>query len=133
MSLQGSKERQSLVPVTVKQLLNADNSDDVLKVDGAELFTIKIVVTIDSMEEHATNHTYQVSDSTGAIECKKWIEKDNNNRTEKQAQCRPNTLVRICGCLREYEGRRHVLVYDMTPITDWNEMTHHFLGMLVFF
>ena len=114
--------------MTIKQLLEADNADDVFRVSGAELFTIKIVGLIDSMETHATNHTFQISDSTGVIECKKWVEKDNNAETKKQSQCRPNALVRVCGCLREYEGRRHVLVYDMTAISDWNEMTHHFLG-----
>jgi replication factor A2 len=126
----GAKERQSLIPVTIKQLMSAENSDDVFKVDGAELFTIKIVGLIDSTEEHATNHTFQISDSSGAIECKKWIERDGK-KSEKQDQCVPNTLVRVCGCLREYEGRRHVLVYDMTPITDWNEMTHHFLESIM--
>lgn len=123
----GAKERQSLLPVTIKQLQDADNSEDIFKVDGAELFTVKIVATIYNVEEHATNHTFQVSDGTGSIECKKWIEKDGSSRSEKQSQCKDNTLVRICGCLREYEGKRHVLVYDMTPISDWNEMTHHFL------
>ena len=37
--------------------------------------------------------------------------------------------VRVEGQLRDYEGKKHVLVYDIKKVTDWNEMTHHFLGM----
>jgi replication factor A2 len=123
----GSRERQSLIPVTVKQILTCENVDDVFRLDGAELFTVKIIGTVDSVAEHATNHTYQISDSTGSIECKLWIDKDSGGSVATGA----NTLVRICGSLREYEGRRHVLVYDMSRVEDWNELTHHMLGDLL--
>ena len=122
--IQGSRERQSLIPVTAKQILTCENVDDVFRLDGAELFTVKIIGTVDSVAEHATNHTYQISDSTGSIECKLWIDKDSGGSVATSA----NTLVRICGSLREYEGRRHVLVYDMSRVDDWNELTHHMLG-----
>ena len=36
--------------------------------------------------------------------------------------------VRIEGQLRDYEGKKHVLVYAIKKVEDWNEMTHHFLG-----
>ena len=91
---------------------------------------MKIVGIIESAEIQATNKTFQISDTTGVMECKKWIEKDSKE-DKKSEHCIANTLVRVSGVLREYEGRRHVLVYDMTPITDWNEMTHHFLGSYI--
>lgn len=122
----GSRERQSLIPVTAKQILTCENVDDVFRLDGAELFTVKIIGTVDSVAEHATNHTYQISDSTGSIECKLWIDKDSGGSVAMSA----NTLVRICGSLREYEGRRHVLVYDMSRVDDWNELTHHMLEVV---
>ncbi|RYH17109.1 hypothetical protein EON65_29050 [archaeon] len=39
--------------------------------------------------------------------------------------------VKVVGNLREYEGKTHVLVYDVTPITDWNELTHHILETIL--
>jgi replication factor A2 len=65
-----------LIPLTIKQLLTASHDDDVFKVDGADLFTVKLIGTIDGLEEHSTNFTFKLSDGTGVIECKQWIEKD---------------------------------------------------------
>jgi replication factor A2 len=110
--------------VTIKQIATCDNVDDTFRIDGAELHMVKVVGTVLSLTEHATNFTYQVADSTGIIECKLWIDKE----TGAAARFEPNTLVKICGNLREYEGRKHVLVYDIKAVEDWNELTHHFLG-----
>ncbi len=100
--------------------------DDTFRLDNSELFTIRIVGHIEDIAEHATNHTYQISDGTGLIECKLWVEKN----TERASRNRLHDLVRVTGTLREYEGRRHILVYDIARVNDWNEMTHHFLGLL---
>jgi hypothetical protein len=37
--------------------------------------------------------------------------------------------VRVEGSLRDYEGRKHLFVYAISKIDNWNEMTHHFLGL----
>jgi replication factor A2 len=103
--------------------------DDTFRIDGAELHMVKLLGTVLSLTEHATNFTYQVADSTGIIECKLWIDKE----TGAAARFEPNTLVKICGNLREYEGRKHVLVYDIKAVEDWNEVTHHFLGEMAAF
>jgi hypothetical protein len=44
---------------------------------------------------------------------------------------RDNSLVRVVGNLREYDSRVHVLVYDVVPIDDWNELTHHLLEVIL--
>ena len=43
---------------------------------------------------------------------------------------RENSFVKVVGQLREYEGRKHVLIYDITPIVDWNELSHHLLQII---
>lgn len=40
---------------------------------------------------------------------------------------RVNMHVKVFGSLREYEGKRHVLIYKIAPLTDFNELTHHML------
>lgn len=35
--------------------------------------------------------------------------------------------VKVFGSMRQYENKRHVLIYKITPLTDFNEMTHHML------
>jgi hypothetical protein len=27
--------------------------------------------------------------------------------------------------LREYDGNKSIIVYEMSPVQDWNELTHH--------
>lgn len=44
---------------------------------------------------------------------------------------REGLLVRVVGNLRDYEGKVHVLVFDITPISDWNELSYHILDTVL--
>ncbi len=44
--------------------------------------------------------------------------------------CRENSCVRIYGNLRDYEGKRHILIYSINLLEDWNELTHHLLDVV---
>jgi len=35
--------------------------------------------------------------------------------------------VKVFGSMRQYEGKRHVLIYKIVPLVDSNELTHHLL------
>ena len=52
-----------------------------------EVFSIRIVGTIQSMETHATNMLYRITDGTGIMECKSFLEKDGIG-SAKFADCR---------------------------------------------
>jgi replication factor A2 len=124
-----SRDKQSLLPVTVKQLLSAMSSEDGYKVDDVALTTLKLVGTLVAPQEHSTNLNFKLNDGSGTIECKQWIEKDAG-AFSKLRSLREGLLVRVVGNLREYEGRTHVLVFDVTPISDWNELTYHILDVV---
>lgn len=98
-------------------------------VDNQQLHHVKIVGLVLGMQEFSTNVTYQIEDGSGRIDVKVWIDKDGTDAfaAEKRRMCQENTMVRVIGSLREYEGKRHVLAYDLSPITEFNEVTHHFL------
>ncbi len=32
--------------------------------------------------------------------------------------------------MRVYENKRHLLIYDMRPVEDWNELTYHNLEVI---
>jgi len=40
-------------------------------------------------------------------------------------------MVRVVGNLRDYEGRKHLLVFNVSAVTDWNLLTHHLLGVIL--
>jgi replication factor A2 len=129
-SEQKSRDRQSLVPLTVKQLSNLRSVDDVYRVDDVELHMLKLVGTLLSPQEHSTNFTFRLNDCTGTMDCKQWIEKDGSAYV-KIRSLREGTLVKVVGNLREYEGKLHVLVYDVSPVIDWNELTYHLLDTIL--
>lgn len=106
-----------------------DNATDTHRIDGAELATVRIMGIVSEVDEHATNCNYTINDGTGTIKCKSWIEKDTGARHQRVGEC---SFVKIDGNLRDYEGSKHLLVYSIRKIEDWNEMTHHFLGELPF-
>ncbi len=39
-------------------------------------------------------------------------------------------MVRVVGNIRDYEGARHVLVFEVFPIEDFNQLTHHLLDVI---
>ena len=40
---------------------------------------------------------------------------------------RENHLVKVNGNIRSYEGMKSLMIYGMTIVKDWNQMTNHFL------
>ena len=73
-----SRDRQSLIPLSVKQALSASHDDDTFRVDGAELNVVKLLGIVDSLTEHETNFTFKLNDGSGVLECKQWIDKGAN-------------------------------------------------------
>jgi hypothetical protein len=57
--------------------MNSFREDGVVKVDNAELSTVKIVGSIDSLEEHSTNFNFKINDFSGVVDCKLYIEKES--------------------------------------------------------
>lgn len=72
---QPARDRQSLIPLSIKQLNSASHEDDTFRVDNAELSVVKLMGIVDNLVEHETNLTFRLSDGSGSIECRQWIEK----------------------------------------------------------
>jgi len=129
----GDRDRQTIIPMTVQQLIRASNdqdkgSDSNYKVDGQEIHQLKLVGNILQIEESSTYAVYKIEDGTGVIDCKLWIDADDSEAdAEKRGLCRQGSFVRAVGVLREYQGAVSVQLYDMRPVTDHNEVTHHML------
>ena len=44
---------------------------------------------------------------------------------------RDGTLVKVVGNIRDYEGKSHLLVFDVSSVTDWNELSYHLLDVML--
>lgn len=110
-------------------MLTATNQDDVYKIDDAELHTVKLVGIFSQPQEHSTNFIFRLNDGSGSVECKMWLDKENN-MVGKLNAVRPGSMVKVFGNCREFDGKLHVSVFDVSPITDWNEVTYHTLDVI---
>lgn len=40
-------------------------------------------------------------------------------------------MIKVIGNMRDYEGKRHLLVFDVSQLVNWNELTHHLLDVIL--
>jgi len=128
-----SRDAQSLVPVTIKQLKSAVAAagEQGFTIDGKELHQVTIVGVILSAEEQNTNLQYQLDDGTDDIMVKMWIDADADEAImEKRAFWKEGKLVRVVGQLRSFNHTRSLVAFNINPITDFNEYTFHFIEVV---
>lgn len=72
-----NRDNQSITSVSIKQLNTAESDDgEMFRVDGMQLYQVKIIGFIESMATHSTSQMYMINDGSGVIECKAFIEKN---------------------------------------------------------
>ena len=74
--IQANRDKQTLVPATVKMLNDGiyDGDADILRVDNIDLYSVKLIGLVESVEGHSTSTIYKINDGTGTFELKKWID-----------------------------------------------------------
>ena len=120
------------MPVTVKILATAcqaaSTSDEPVRVHGQELQNITLVGKILSLEAGTTSFNYVLTDGTGQVEVKKWIDDENVDSMIELAK--EGRYVRIFGNVRSVNGNHIVQSFTIRPITDFNEVTFHNLEVI---
>lgn len=122
-----------MLPVIIKQLLSAPNTpgSDEFKIDGADVNQVSIVGSILTVTETSTNLQFRVDDGTGRIDVKIWIDsEDNEYNQQKRSAWREGVYVRVYGHLRAFNNQRSVVAFSIQPITNFNEVTYHFLEVI---
>ncbi|KAG5176598.1 hypothetical protein JKP88DRAFT_216415 [Tribonema minus] len=125
-----SREKQSIMPLTIKQVLESqhDNPDDKPKVDGVEIVHVRLVGCIIDINEHSTNAVFKIEDGTGRIDAKVFIEQDESQlQTERRSRCREGVYVAVVGQIKRWQDKLHVHAFDIRPLEDTNQITQHFL------
>jgi len=137
--LRASPEKQSLVPLTVFQILSARLApDETFRLQNAfdasreiALHHITFVGMIMEVVEATTNVSYMVDDGTGRIEVKVFVSNQEQGYLErKKHEWREGVYVRVYGQLRTWMERSHVMAFRVQRITDFNEITYHGLSVI---
>jgi len=123
-----SYQDESLRPVTIKQILDAEEafSGADFKIDGAVVTQITFVGQVRNIQPQPTNITFKIDDGTGQIEVKKWIDADKQDEASDPG-CEVDGYVRVWGRLKSFSNKRHVGAHVIRPIADFNEVNYHML------
>uniref|UniRef100_A0A7S1X5A6 Replication protein A C-terminal domain-containing protein n=1 Tax=Tetraselmis chuii TaxID=63592 RepID=A0A7S1X5A6_9CHLO len=122
--------QQTMKSVTIKQLAEATSQamDDQYMLDGEELSNVSLVARIVEAQEAATCLSFKVDDGTGTLDVRYWVDNEESELMQQnKAQWRVDAHVRIHGNVRSFNGERQVVAYSIRPITDFNEVTFHYL------
>lgn len=123
-----ARRSQNLVPITIKQI--QQSPEDTVTVAGMEVHMVQIVGLIRSVDVTSTKITYSISDSTGAIDAVQWLESDNEDDNDSRAALMENTYCRLAGSVRSHQGKRNLMIFKISPVTDLNRITTHILQVM---
>lgn len=120
------KRAQNLVPVKINEVLMAN--EDGLKIEHMDVGMVDIVGKIESVEQTATKTVYVVKDSTGSIDAVHWT--DNDAGFDEGTNVSEGMSARIIGAVRSQQGKKHIMVYRISPVESKEEADSHELECL---
>jgi len=128
-----SRDKQTLVPLTIKQLLGATKAaadDEGFQIDGRELSQVRLVGNVVTVDARDTKAAFEIEDGTGKVSVTLWLNDGGDpgstlhSRLEKMVA---GSYVCVHGQAKEYGGKLTVSAFDMRPVEDHNEVTYHLL------
>lgn len=132
-------DEQTLLPVTIKMLLNATpttnagGTGQLALSDGREISSVKFVAAVRNAEEQSTHIKYEVEDGTGLIEVKQFIDESTDTtfiREMREKTARDNIYVRVIGQLKDFGESHSVVGFSVRVLSSGNELTHHMLEVV---
>ncbi|KMT17727.1 hypothetical protein BVRB_2g034790 [Beta vulgaris subsp. vulgaris] len=122
-----SRDPHGTVPVSVKQISQASlsSTDDKssFNIDGVDVTIVKMVGMVFDKVEKVTDVSFNIDDGTGRIGCKRWL----NEAFDRQQMevIEDGMYVWLVGHLKNTRGNTEVVVFNMRPISNFNEITLH--------
>ncbi|CAO2039774.1 unnamed protein product [Urochloa humidicola] len=127
-SFSKGRNAQTLLPLTVKQIMDAAQASDDksnFAVNGVEVSTVRLVGRMLNKVERVTDVKFILDDGTGKIDVNRW--ENESSDTKEMADVNDGNYVIVNGGLKGLQGKRHVIAYSVRRVTNFNDITHHFL------
>ncbi|KAJ6259287.1 hypothetical protein Dda_6186 [Drechslerella dactyloides] len=132
-----SAAKNTLRPVTIKQVLEAQNphDDTTFAIDGHDIGNITFIAQIRNIADQETSTTFKMEDGTGTIEVKKFRDNkhmstdldDESASSHLDPGLTVNAYARIVGNIRQFNNKRNIATSSVRPVSDFNEIQCHFL------
>jgi len=119
-------EERKLSQLTIKQIMTApptQSSDEPVMIDEVEVSQLHMVVKLLSIDVQSSHVGYRINDYTGTLDAKQW---STDGQQPLGATLQPGSWVHIFGRINSFQGKFSVNVFDVVPVTNFNEVTHHF-------
>lgn len=133
---QGSYEKETLRPLTIKQILDAEeiHTGGETMLDGLELTRMCFIGQVRNISKQTTNTTFKMDDGTGTMEAKDWNDIDapmydeaGNPLQSNKESIEVGDWAKIYGNIKFSNNRKHVTASVMKKIKDKNEINYHLL------
>lgn len=126
-----NRDTFGIVPLTIKQISEASQSGDDKSnfiVSGADVVNVTVVGMVFDIVERNLDVTFTVDDGTGKLQCKRWL----NEPFDKfqMEEIREGIYVHVDGHLKSFKGEKHVAVFSVRPVTNFDEITFHFIACI---
>ncbi|KAJ1270763.1 hypothetical protein BS78_06G076600 [Paspalum vaginatum] len=122
------RSAHALLPLTVKQIMDAAQASDDksnFAINGVEVSTVRLVGRMLGKVERVTDVAFTLDDGTGKIDVNRW--ENESSDTKEMADVNNGNYVIVNGGLKGFQGKRHVVAYSVRRVTNFNDITHHFL------
>ncbi|KAK4288737.1 hypothetical protein Pmani_038252 [Petrolisthes manimaculis] len=119
---------QNLVPMTLRSIQEC--GEEGLQVAGTEVHMAVVVGLIRAVDVTSTKVTYTLDDTTAVMDVVQWIESDNGPEDGGRSNLMEMTYCRAAGTMRTHQGKRHLMAFQITPVTDLNVITNHVLSVI---
>ncbi|KAK1568268.1 hypothetical protein Q3G72_022465 [Acer saccharum] len=125
-SISKDRNARTLLPMTVKQINDLSSNDESGAYgDGVDSNTVTIVGLVCDIQDKEPQFVFLVDDGTGQVECTRWAhERLEFNEVNQIVR---GMYVRVYGHLKSLQDKRSLNAYSMRPVTDFNEITSHFI------
>uniref|UniRef100_A0A0D9VIN1 Replication protein A C-terminal domain-containing protein n=2 Tax=Leersia perrieri TaxID=77586 RepID=A0A0D9VIN1_9ORYZ len=123
-----SRNAQTLLPLTIKQIMDASQTNDDksnFAVNGMEVSTVRLVGRMFNKVDRVTDVSFTLDDGTGRIHVNRW--ENDSTDTKEMNNINDGDYVIVNGGLKGFQGKRQVVAYSARPVTNFNDVTHHFL------
>ncbi|KAK9058031.1 hypothetical protein SSX86_022871 [Deinandra increscens subsp. villosa] len=122
-----NRDTFGLIPLTVKQISEASHSGDdksSFNVSGVDVVNVSVVGMVFNIVERNLDVTFTIDDGTRKLDCKRCYIHIMSDLM------RQGIYVHVDGHLKSYKGEKHVAVFSVRPLTNFDEITFHFIACI---
>ncbi|KAF7000546.1 hypothetical protein CFC21_016433 [Triticum aestivum] len=122
----------TLIPCTAKQIKDMGtgiiDASNYLTATGVEVTTVRLLGKMVNKQVSDNSVFFTLADGTGCVKARVWFE--NSIDVMCSASISDGVYVKITGCLRAELGVPVVAAYSLSVVTNFNDITHHFLDCI---